>query len=114
MANSFQAKAIAGDPIMADYTPSGAAVSAGAVVVVNNQPRVAHVDIADGELGALAVANGIYECTGDAAISSGKKVYWDDTNNKVTETSTSNKGFGWTVSACSADGSKCNVLHMPF
>lgn len=110
---AYEATFVSGYPVMADYTPSGAAVAAGAVVVVSNQPRVAHIAIADGEKAALAVGGGIYEMTGDAAISSGKKVYWDDTNNKVTETSTSNKLFGWTVSACSADAAKCQVYHQP-
>lgn len=108
-----QATAVHGDPIFADYTP-GSAVSAGDVVVQNNLPGVAHVDIAASELGALAVFGGVYLCTGDAAISVGKKVYWDDTNNKVTETSSGNKGFGWTVSDCSGDGSTCRVFHAPF
>lgn len=108
-----QVTTISGEPVFVDYTP-GAAVTAGDVVVQNNLPCVAHVDIANGELGALSVGGGVYLCTGDAAISVGKKVYWDDTNNKVTETATGNKGFGWTVSACSGDGSTCRVYHAPF
>lgn len=108
-----QANARGGEPIFVDYTPGGA-VSAGAVVVQNDLPGVAHVDIAASELSALAVGGGVYDMTGDAAISAGKKVYWDDTANKVTETSSSNKGFGYTVSACSGDGSQCLVYHQPF
>lgn len=110
---AFEVTARLGDPIFADYTP-GSAVAAGAVVVLNNMPVVAHVDIAANELGAVAVWGGVYEATGDAAISVGKKVYWDDTNNKVTETSSGNKGFGWTVSACSGNNATCLVLHSPF
>lgn len=108
-----QVTAVGGDPVFVDYTP-GAAVTAGDVVVQNNLPGVAQVDIAANEKGALSVAGGIYLCTGDAAITVGKKIYWDDTNNKVTETSAGNKGFGWTVSACSGNNATCEVYHQPF
>ena len=101
-----------GSPVMVDYTP-GSAVTAGDVIVTSTTPRIAHLDIASGVLGALAAEGGVYEVTGDAAIAADKKVYWDDTNNKVTETSTSNKVFGVTVTACSADAAKCLVRHDP-
>lgn len=102
-----------GSPTMVDYTPSGAAISAGDVKIVNNVPLVAHKDIADGYLGALAAFGGIYLVTGNAAISAGKRVYWVDADNEVSETADGNKHFGYTVSACSGDGSTCYVLHMP-
>lgn len=98
--------------VFVDYTP-GSDVSSGQVVVVNDVPLIAHRDITANKLGALAVTGGVYTCTGDGAIGSGKKVYWDNTNNKVTTTSSGNKVFGLTVSACSGDGSTCDVLHMP-
>lgn len=101
-----------GNPLMVDHTP-GSAVTAGDVIVTADTPRIAHLDIAANALGALAACGGVYQCTGDAAIAADKKVYWDDTNNKVTETSTSNKAFGYTVTACSADGSTCDVIHNP-
>lgn len=100
---------------MLDYTPSGAAVTGGTVVVVGDLALVAHRDIADGEQGALAAGGGVYECTADAGISAGSKVYWDDTNDKVTETSTGNKVFGYleSDSSSTADGDAVRVLHMP-
>jgi predicted RecA/RadA family phage recombinase len=101
-----------GNPINCDYT-AGATITAGDVIVTSATPRVALHDITNGDLGALSVFGGIYECTGDAAIATDKKVWWDDTANKVTETSTSNKPFGVTVSACSGDGSTCLVFHNP-
>lgn len=103
-----------GSPLMADYTP-GSAVTAGDVVVVDDIPCVAHSDIAASELGALAVGGAIYSCTADAAIVAGSKVYWDDTNNKVTETSTSNKIFGHVApgSSSAADGDAIDVIHNP-
>lgn len=108
-----------GDPRMVDYTPA-ANVAAGEVKVVGNIPMISHLvggftydSSRPTRMMALAVQGGIYSCTGDAAIGVGKLVYWNDTDNKVTETRGSNKTFGFTVSACSGDGSTCDVLHMP-
>ena len=100
-----------GDPVMVDYT-AGSAITAGDVVDVGNSVFIAHSDIANGDLGALAAGGGVYEMTGDAAIAAGQKVYWDGTS-KVSETGTSSEHVGVTVSACSGDGSTCNVLHQP-
>lgn len=96
----------------ADYTP-GSNVSAGDVIVTADTPRVAHLDIASGVLGALATRGGVYRMTADGEIAADKKVYWDDTANKVTLTSTDNKVFGVTVSAAAADGAAINVRHDP-
>lgn len=101
-----------GEPLMVDYTPSGT-LPAGQVTVVNSIPMIPHTYLEDARLGALAAGGGVYRCVGDAAISSGKIVYWDDTNNKVTETATGNTIFGFTVSACSGDAAYCNVVHAP-
>jgi predicted RecA/RadA family phage recombinase len=112
MSVTFEAQFAHGSPRMVDYTP-GADVVAGQVIVTSTTPRIAHLDIASGILGALAAEGGVYRCKGDAAIAADKKVYWDDTTNKVTETSTSNKVFGVTVTACAADASYCYVRHDP-
>jgi predicted RecA/RadA family phage recombinase len=95
------------------YTPSGADVATGDVVITNNQVGICVRPIADGELGALNIRGGVYECTGDAAIAAGKRVYWDATNDKVTETVGTNKIFGTTVTACAADNGTCDVEHNP-
>lgn len=101
-----------GPAVMVDYTP-GSDVDAGDVIVTGDTPRIAHLDIASGELGALGATGGIYECTGDAAIAADKKVYWDASAGKVTETATGHKVFGVTVTACSGDDSTCRVRHDP-
>lgn len=110
----MDAKFVHGNPVMVDHTPSSA-VSGGDVVVVADLALVAHRDIAASEQGALAAGGGVYECTADAAIDEGDKVYWDDTNDLVTETSTGNKVFGYIVDGTSAasSGVKVNVLHKP-
>ena len=109
----FDAQFSAGTPLMVDHTPSGAAVAAGTVVVTNDTPRVAHRDIADGALGALAGEGGVYLMTGDAAIAADKKVYWDAAAKKVTLTASTNKIFGVTVTACSGNNATCLVRHDP-
>lgn len=43
---------------MRDYTPSGAAVTAGDMIKIDGLVYVAHLDIADGELGALSSPDG--------------------------------------------------------
>lgn len=106
-------KFLHGKPVMVDHTPDGSDVTAGDVVAVGDEVRVAHHDIADGELGALAAGGGVYEATADDAIAAGKKVYWDSSAGKVTETSTDNTGFGRTINASSADEDPIQVIHDP-
>ena len=101
-----------GDPRMVDFTP-GAAVAVGDVIVTADTVRIAHRNIANGELSALAAEGGVYECVGGAAIAVDKKVYWNAAASKVTETASGNKVFGVTVSACSGDNATCLVRHDP-
>lgn len=107
-----------GSPLMVDYTPSGAAVAAGQVVVIGSFPRIAHSDIADGKLGALATRGGVYEMPKTAGVSSaienGVVVYWDDTNNVITETATGNKVIGVTVAASGDDDETQMVEHFTY
>lgn len=101
-----------GSPTMVDHTP-GSAVSAGDVVVTNDTPRVAHVDIAASTLGDLATGGGVYKMTADGAIGADKKVYWNAVASKVTLTAGSNKIFGVTTTAAAADGDPIYVRHDP-
>lgn len=108
-----------GTPVMVDYTPSGGNVAAGEVVLVGNTAGwtvgVAHLDIANGVMGALAAGGGVYECINLNNAANGAKVYWDNTNNKVTTTSTSNGVFGFVVSnGGGGANSNCLVLHKPY
>jgi predicted RecA/RadA family phage recombinase len=109
-----QADLRSGSPIVVDYTPT-AAVAAGDVVVVGDYPFIAHLAIAANKLGALAAGGAEYKVTANAAIAAGKKVYWDDTNNKVTETATANTPFGFVSphNAAAADGDLIDVVHCP-
>jgi len=111
---AVQAQMRHGTPLMIDYTPS-AAVSAGDVVVVGELPLVAHDDIAANAKGALAAGGGVYKVTADGALAAGVIVYWDDTNNKVTATTSGNKFFGFVAphNAAAADGDAIDVIHAP-
>jgi predicted RecA/RadA family phage recombinase len=103
-----------GKPRMVEHTPSGA-VAAGDVVVTGSTPRVAHNDIATGELGYLAASGGIYEMTGDDTLAADLPVYWDASESKVsaTDDSGTNVFFGFTVTECEDDGEPCLVRHNP-
>ena len=83
---------------------------------IRDSPYIAHRDIAADIKGALAAGGGVYRVTTDGSTDAGgTKIYWDDTANKVTTTSTSNKVFGYTVpdQAATTDGDKIFVVHQP-
>lgn len=110
----MQAQFDSGRPQMVDYTP-GSAVSAGDVVVIGDHAFVAHLDIAAAAKGALAAGGGIYKVMAGEAIAECKRVWWDNTNNKVVETAAGNKFFGITIpgSSAAADEDYVYVLHLP-
>lgn len=101
-----------GNVEMIPYTP-GTDIDSGTVIVIGYTPCVAHYDMPANILGDVALRGGRYTMTGDAVIPAGRRVWWDDTANKITETSTSNKRFGITASACGGDGQTCDVDHDP-
>ena len=110
----MQAQFDSGRPQMVDYTP-GNAVSAGDVVVIGDHVFVAHLDIAANAKGALAACGGIYKVTAGEAIAECKRVWWNNSTDKVVEAAAGNKFFGITIpgSSASADGDAVYVLHMP-
>lgn len=73
------------------YTPSGAAVAAGAIVLLGTRLGIAINDIADGALGTLAIEGNFSmpKATGEA-WTLGASLYWDNTNKKLTTTSSGN------------------------
>ena len=106
-----------GDPIMMDHT-AAADVAAGEVVIIGNLAGlccgVAHLAIANTAAGALAAGGGIYDVVATSNYAAGSKVYWDNSTNKVTTTSTNNALFGFTVEAAAAANAVIEVLHMPY
>lgn len=114
-----------GDPVFVDYTPSGGAITEGQVVLLGSVTAntsgtgavagVAHRPIANNAPGALAVGGGVYDVTNLNNAANGAKVYWDDTNNKVTTVSTNNAVFGWIVaSGGGGANSTAKAVHAPY
>lgn len=109
-----------GDPIFVDYTPSSGNVSAGQVVLIGNTAGltcgIAHRDITNSTLGAVAVGHGVYDVTNLNNAADGAKVYWDDSNNKVTTTSTNNALFGFIAPGTGGGGanSTAKAIHVPY
>lgn len=108
-----------GDPDMIDYTPSSGNLSAGQVVLLGNTTGltcgIAHRDMENNVKGALASGGGIYEAVNLNNAANYAKVYWDDSNNKVTTVSTNNALFGFVVrDGGGGANSNCFVRHWPF
>lgn len=107
-----------GDPVMIDYTPSSGNVAAGQVVLYGNTTGltclVAHVDLVNNVKGAMASGGGVYECINLNNAANDVKVWWDDTNNKVTTVSTNNALFGFVASRGGGANTLCDVLHKPY
>ncbi len=108
-----------GDPEMIDYTPSSGAISEGQVVLLGNTTGltcgVAHRPIANNALGALASGGGVYDVVNLNNAANYAKVYWDDSNNKVTTVSTNNALFGFIVaSGGGGANSTARAIHKPY
>jgi hypothetical protein len=113
-----------GDPVVIDYTPSGGNVAAGDVVVVGSVTAntggagaftgIAHNPIVNNTLGGLAIGGGVYDVVNLNNAPNGAKVYWDDTNNKVTTASTNNAVFGF-IATNGGGGANtvCRAKHDP-
>lgn len=94
------------------HTPSGA-LSSGDVVVTVDLIGVAVNDIAASALGALYV-EGIFtlpkESGSSTAIPAGTIVYWDNTNDRATATSSGNKRIGKVITAAVDGDTTVEVL----
>jgi hypothetical protein len=109
-----------GEPVMLDYTPTTGNVAAGQVVLLGNTAGltcgVAHKDIANNAVGALAGGGGVYEVLNLNNAADNAKVWWDATNTKVTTVSTNNALFGFIIVGTGGLGanSVCRALHFPY
>lgn len=107
-----------GAPRMIDYTPGSGDVGAGDVVLLGNTSGltcgVAHVDLENNAKGAIAAGGGVYEAINLDNAANYAKVWWDNSNKKVTTTSTNNAQFGFVASRGGGGAnSACDVLHWP-
>jgi hypothetical protein len=108
-----------GDPSFISYTPTTGDVAAGQVVVTaaagGMTCAVAHLAISNNVQGSVAEQGGVYEVTNLNNAANYAKVWWDDTNNKVTTVSTNNALFGFVVeNGGGGANSVCNALHFPY
>ena len=98
---------IHGTPTKIEYTPSGGNVTAGDVLLIGTVTAntagtgalavIADRDITNNTLGSVCVGGAVYAVTNLNNVANGAKVYWEDTNNKVTSVSTNNAKFGYVV-----------------
>lgn len=107
-----------GQPVMIDYTPSANAVN-GEVILLGNTAGltcgVAHQDLTNTVLGAISAGGGVYDCVSLENSANYTKVWWENTNNKVTTTSTNNALFGFIVYGGGAGANTTvSVLHKPY
>lgn len=108
-----------GEPVMIDYTPAAGAIAAGQVVLAGNTAGlcclIAHDAIANNVKGAMAAGGGVYDVVNLNNSANYAKVYWDDTNNKVTSVSTNNALFGFIVDAGGGGAnSTARAIHKPY
>jgi hypothetical protein len=108
-----------GAPSFIDYTPAAGNITAGQVVLLGNLTGVscgiAHQDITNNTLGALADGGGVYDVVMLSNLANYALAYWDDTNNKLTSTSTNNAIFGYVVGG-GGGGANATVQarHLPY
>jgi hypothetical protein len=108
-----------GEYTTVNYTPASGNISAGQVVLLGNTAGmtcgIAHHDITNSTLGALAAGGGHYDVVNLNNSANYAKVYWDDTNNKVTSVSTNNALFGF-ISSGGGGGANSTAIafHWPY
>lgn len=107
-----------GDPLMIDYLPTAGDIAAGDVVptgAAGPACLIAHRDVANNVLGALAAGGGVYDVVNLNNAANYAKVWWDDAANKITTVSTNNAQFGWvTGGGGGGANSTARVFHWPF
>jgi predicted RecA/RadA family phage recombinase len=105
---------LSGNVNVVDYTPT-ADMPAGRVVVIGVTPLIVQTAIPANRLGAVAVSGGIYQGVSGVAVTAGAKVWWDDTNNRVTNVSAGNQVLGFLLpnSSSTAAGQNVQFIHDP-
>jgi hypothetical protein len=128
------AKFVQGSPLRLDHTPV-AAVNAGDVLTYGGGSganaglgscRIAHLDIAAGALGSLAVGYGVYDFPKSTNNGSGAtlattgastKAYFDSVNKQVVFTTNGGSGtttfLGQLAATCADADTTARILHLP-
>lgn len=74
---------------------------------------IAHHDIANGDLGSLAIGGGVYDCMVASNYAAGIVVYKPSGNAILTSTGANNALFGVTIEAAAAANAVVQVHHNP-
>ncbi len=82
-----------------NYTPSGADVSSGDLVVIGTIAGIAKTDIADGKTGAVHISGVFSVAKASGAVSQGAKLYWNSSNSNLTTTASGNTLVGVAAAA---------------
>lgn len=82
-----------------NYTPSGADVSSGDLVVIGTIAGIAKTDIADGKTGAVHISGVFSVAKASGAVSQGAKLYWSSANSNLTTTASGNTLVGVAAAA---------------
>lgn len=93
-----------------DYTPSGADVSSGDLIIMGVIAGIAKTDIADGKTGAVHISGVFSIAKASGAVTQGAKLYWDSTNSNLTTTATSNTLVGVAAEAAASSDATAKLL----
>jgi len=104
---------------MVDHTPAAGDVTAGDYVQLGNLTGitcgVAHKDISNTILGAIAVGGGVYDVkVANTGVAVGDKLHYDSSLVALSDVSTNNSQFGFAVEATAAVNTVVKVLHVPY
>ncbi len=85
-------------------------IAVGSIVPMGNCCGVAETDIAPGDKGAVKIV-GVWEVdsVSSAAFTVGLPLYWDDTNNRATNSATDNTPLGICVAPKPSGGTRARV-----
>lgn len=82
-----------------NYTPSGADLASGDLVVIGTIAGIAKADIADGKTGAVHISGVFSVAKAAGAVSQGAKLYWNSSNSNLTTTASGNTLVGVAAAA---------------
>lgn len=89
---------------------TGSTVTAGSGILVGTKVGVATVDIANSATGSVAM-DGVFNVTklSTDAVTQGAALYWDNTNKRLTTTSSGNTYAGYAAAASGSGTANVNI-----
>lgn len=93
-----------------NYTPSGADVASGDLVVIGTIAGIAKTDIADGKTGAVHISGVFSVAKASGAVAQGAKLYWNSSNSNLTTTASGNTLVGVAAEAAASGDANVKIL----